>query len=128
MRRTYGLLLLLLLSMSPTIAHAKFVPFNTGDALYRIDGAPDYGAGFSLGYACQHVAVLGADLWSWDCNLMAVNTDDFSVAELGSEEVAAYQEAYTPADRSRDPWNHYGGLLIVAAILGYGVYKKRRQA
>ena len=122
MQRSSVLLLISVLAVTPTVAQARMVPFHHGDELFKIAGAPQYSQGFSLGYKCQDVSVLGADLWTWDCQLSAVKVEDSTYADIPQEDVATYEKVYSPSDRVRNPWNHYGGFLIVGG-LGFGAYR-----
>lgn len=120
----------LLLSAIPTISHAKGAPlfFQTGDELFEVAGAPKFDEGYSVGYACQRFGLFGADIWTWDCKLMAVNLEEFSVGELPEEMVAEYSQQFTLSDRIRNPWNHYGALLMALLLAGITFAKLRRQA
>lgn len=127
------LLLNLILSFSflfPAVSYAG-VPlfFNTGDELFTIEGAPEFDEGYSVGYACQRLGLFGADLWTWDCELTAVNLEEFSVADLPEEMLAKLSDKYTIADRVRSPWSQFGGIgillvLVIAAVVKFLVRKK----
>lgn len=124
MKKTIWSMLFVFMTIMPGMSYAKGAPlfFQTGDELFKIDGAPSFDGGYSAGYACQRFGLFGADIWTWDCNLMAVNLEEFSVAELGQELKAKMKTKYTPGDRVRNPWNHYGivvlGLVLVGMMLG----------
>lgn len=111
----------------PSVAHAKGVPlfFNTGDELFEIEGAPQFGDGYSLGYACKRFGVFGADLWTWDCELMAINVEEFAVADLPPEMLSEFQQQYSLSDRKRGFWNHYGAATALVLLIGFAGFSAR---
>lgn len=116
----------LMLVLVPGISFAKGAPlfFQTGDELFEIKGAPAFDEGYSVGYACQRFGLFGADIWTWDCKLMAVNIEDFSAGELGDELKAQMESTYSLSDRVRNPWNHYGVFVLLIALVGYFVVRR----
>lgn len=120
--------LLVLMAAIPSVSFAKGAPlfFQTGDELFEIEGAPQFEDGYSVGYACQRFGLFGADLWTWDCELMAVNIEEFSAGELSGEFKQELSAKYSLSDRVRDPWNHYGGFLLGFALVGAIVLKRRK--
>lgn len=127
MKSTQILLCFMLLSFLPTLSQARGIPlfFNTGDEIFEVKNAPDLGDGFKLGYACKHFGLFGADLWSWDCELLAVNKADFSAADLGSELKTKYEGTYPLSSRERSFWNHYGIIAMLLLVGGYIVFTAR---
>ena len=123
-----GLLCGAMLVWCPSLAYAKRIPlfFNTGDELFEIQRAPRFEDGYSLGYACKRFGLFWADVWTWDCELMAVNLKEFSVVEVPPELSAEYAKKYSLKDRKRNVWNHYGVAVMVAALLGMAVVKMRQ--
>lgn len=124
-----GAVILFAASLIPSIAMAKGVPlfFQTGDELFEIEGSPGLGDGYSIGYACKRFGIFGADVWTWDCDLMAVNLEEFSVGELDTELKNEYSAKYSLTDRKRDPWNHYG-VFAFGALVFAGAIKKRKKS
>lgn len=112
----------------PSLAMAKGVPlfFNTGDELFEIDGAPEFDDGYKVGYACQRFGLFGADVWTWDCDLMAVNLEEFSAGDLPAEMKAELSARYTVSDRKRGPWNHYGAFGLVMLVAGFTVVRAKK--
>jgi hypothetical protein len=127
MKRVFLILCLGALLIVPGISLAKGVPlfFQTGDELFEIDGAPEFEGGYSVGYACQRFGLFGADFWTWDCEIMAVNTEDFSAGELSEEMKAEFSGKFSLSDRVRNPWNQYGGFVLGLFLVG-GVMVKIR--
>lgn len=119
--------IVLVLALIPSVSFAKGAPlfFQTGDELFEIDGAPQYGGGYSLGYACKRFGLFGADIWTWDCKMMAVNLAKFSVGDLSPEEQSEYAAKYSLGDRKRNIWNHYGALLLIVVLVAVAAAKMK---
>ena len=119
--------ILVALSLTPTLSFAKGAPlfFQTGDELFEIEGAPQYDGGYSVGYACKRFGLFGADVWTWDCKLMAINIAEFSAGDIDAKELAEYSAKYSLSDRKRSVWNHYGIILLLIGLVGLGIFKKR---
>lgn len=129
MKRTLLSFLMVFASVIPSVCFAKGVPlfFQTGDELFEIEGAPALEGGYTVGYACKRFGLLGADVWTWDCDLMAVNLEEFSAGDLDDAYKAEMSQKYTLGDRKRDPWNHYGiAALAVLLVGGVAVKAKNR--
>ncbi|WP_071870366.1 hypothetical protein [Atopomonas hussainii] len=128
MKKIAAALLLLSASLLPNLSYAKGVPlfFQTGDEIFEIEGAPQLEDGFSVGYACKHLGLFYADLWTWDCAIMAVNKEAFSVGELDQEFKSQIETKYNLSDRKRSPWNHYGAFAIAFVVAGGLVIKSRK--
>lgn len=124
-----GLVLLIGFSI-PSLSFAKGVPLfiQTGDELFEIDGAPEFEDGYSVGYACKHFGILYADLWTWDCDLKAINIDEFAAGDLEPEFKTELESKYSLSDRKRDMWNHYGASVLVLALVGGIAVKSRKKA
>jgi len=97
--------------------------FQTGDELFEIEGAPQFEDGFSVGYACQRFALFGADVWTWDCDLMAINIDKFAAGELDEKYKAEMATKYSLSDRKRGFWNQYGFLSCVLFFIALSFIK-----
>lgn len=109
---------------------AKGIPliFNTGDELFQIEDAPKFDDGYEVGYACQHLGIMYADIWTWDCKLMAIDIQKFSAGELDSKFLQQMNEKYSESDRVRNPWNHYGALLMSLVIAGYLLMGRKKES
>lgn len=127
MKKIFWGLLLLTLTAMPNLSFAKGVPlfFNTGDELFEIDEAPTFEDGYKVGYACQRFGLFGADFWTWGCKIMAINIEDFSAGPLDPEFEAEMESKYSLSDRIRNPWNHYGSIVIALVLIG-GIAVKAR--
>ncbi len=120
MKRLFLGLVLVMLSLAPSVSFARGIPlfFQTGDELFEIQNAPKFEDGFSVGYACQRFGVFGADIWTWDCDLMAINLEQFSAGPLEEPLKAELAKKYTLSDRVRNAWNHYGAIMV---LLGFAI-------
>lgn len=129
MKRIASVALLAALAVVPSVSFAKGAPlfFQTGDELFEIEGAPKFEDGYSVGYACQRFGLFGADIWTWDCELMAVNVEEFSAGDLSAEEKEEFSKLYSLNDRKRNPWNHYGAIGLAVVLVGGAALKKRKK-
>lgn len=118
MKNKFLILALLIAGFFPALSQAKGMPlfFNTGDEIFEVNKAPDLGDGFKLGYTCKHFGLFGADVWSWGCELAAVNKEEFSAAYLDFESQQKYEKQYSLSDRNRNFWNHYGILILLLVV------------
>lgn len=125
-----GVLLLTALFMLPNVSFAKGIPlfFQTGDELFEIEGAPQFDGGYSIGYACQHFGLFGADVWTWNCRLMAINMAEFAAGELNQKEMSEYSTKFSLSDRKRGFWNHYGIITVILLLAAVGIFKKKSAA
>ena len=124
MRKSIWRFVLILLVTFPSLSFAKGIPLflQTGDELFEIEGSPTFEEGYSVGYACQRFGLLGADVWTWDCEIMAVNLVEFSVGELDPEFKSEMEETYSLSDRVRSPWNQYGiAILVLVLVVGIAI-------
>lgn len=128
MKNTALAVILAFVALVPGISAAKGAPlfFQTGDELFEIEGAPTFEDGYSVGYACKRFALFGADIWTWDCELMAINIDEFAAGDLDPQFKAEMESMYSLSDRSRDPWNQYGAFGLALLLIGGTAVKFRR--
>jgi hypothetical protein len=102
-----------------------FVLFNTGDELFEVADFPaevmrqntdlqEYQAG----YKCSRFGLFWADVWTWDCKLVAVSKDD-SYADLPAAVVSqlSTDPRYGFGKTKRNFWNHYGFWGMIAAFV-----------
>ncbi|MFB2539765.1 MULTISPECIES: hypothetical protein [unclassified Acinetobacter] len=110
----------------PNVAMAKgILIFNTGDEIFEIKNAPTFDDGFKLGYACKHFGLLWADVWTWDCQMMAVNPDRNEVADLPADMKQQFQSQFSESDRDRGFWNRFGIFILALIFIGYGIFNMR---
>lgn len=115
-------LLLVLLCSFPLMAHAARVPvvFGTGDEIFVVGDFPKEfvekyqpESGLKLGYKCQHFSLFWADVWSWDCQQVAVVNDN-TYADLPADASSMINTPeYAMSKAQRGFWNHYGLLCLV---------------
>ncbi len=126
MRIKSVILLLLLVILTATFAQRRSAPIpvpifiQTGDELFEIKGAPQLEDGYSVGYACKRLALFGADLRTWDCELMAINISEFSVGDLDATFKTEMESQYSLRNRQRGFWNQYGKyayLILIGSVL-----------
>lgn len=130
------LCLILLCFFWQTPVYAKGMPIiNTGDEMFEVAPFPekfiaDYPdlQGLKAGYKCSHFGLFWADVWTWDCSLVGMNSaSDDGYYELPTEITSELSNdpnyAMSKADRSL--WNNYGIVLILLLIAGYAFYQFR---
>jgi hypothetical protein len=120
---------LLVLLTIPSLSFAKGIPLfiQTGDELFEIEGAPTFEDGYKVGYACKRFGILGADIWTWDCNLMAINLDEFAAGDLDQDYKTEIEGKYSLSDRKRNIWNHYGAIALGLFLVGGVAAKSKKE-
>lgn len=129
-------LLLALMLAFPLAAHAAKVPvfFGTGDEMFVVADFPQEfvnkyqpEAGMKLGYKCQHFSLFWADVWTWDCNQVAVVGEN-SYANLPTESLSMLTgKEYSMSEAKRGFWNHYAfptALLLFVGFIAFGMFSK----
>ena len=135
------LLIILALSLffaAPAHAKRGIAIINTGDELFEVADFPDDvikiapGArNAKVGYKCSHVGLFWADIWTWDCKMVAV-TGDNSYGDLPPDIAAMLDTnpAYTLRKAKRGFWNHYAFptlLFGIAAFAVFGWFKRDKE-
>lgn len=123
-RVLYALALLFFLAVTPSSAEAKgLLIINTGDEIFDAAELPEALQspevdGWRLGWMCSRFGVLWADVWTWDCRLVAYQGDNYS--DLPPDLQAQLEEAHPKSSANRGLWNRFGifALLGVVAVLG----------
>lgn len=81
-------------------------------------------AKWKLGYMCEHMGILWADLWSWDCKLVAYDEPSKTYTDL-PEPIRLQLEAKYPMSKAdRGFWNHYGIVVLIVIVMVLGALKK----
>ena len=130
-QRFLAILALCLCAAVPVQAKGLFI-INTGDEMFEVGSFPadviqtypgtkDYKAG----YKCNHFGLMWADVWTWDCKLVAV-TGENSFADLPDEVVTklASDPLYAMSKAQRNFWNKYAFWLLSIAGIAFLVYRK----
>ncbi len=111
--------------LTPKEAHAKFVLINTGQEMYEVGPLPpelaaEAPAGdWHLAYMCSRLGVFWADVWTWDCEMVAF--DGKGYADLPAEARYELEATYPMSQAKRSLWNKYGVLAFVG-LAGIGVF------
>ncbi|SHH46812.1 hypothetical protein [Massilia sp. CF038] len=114
-------------------AQAKgFLLFNTGSELFEVAPFPaemvseyrDLNS-YKAGYKCDHFGLFWADIWTWNCSLVAVSAQD-SYADLPAAVASKLRgdPAYAFKNTQRSFWNHYGILAALAALGGLSFLRR----
>jgi hypothetical protein len=125
-------------------AHAKkgLMLINTGDELFTVAPFPEdvikeipKAKDANVGYKCDHFGIFWADVWTWNCKIVAV-LDENSYADLPEALVTrlAGDEKFAMSHAKRGFWNHYAFwvlLIAIGAFLVWGMLpgnKKKEEA
>jgi hypothetical protein len=114
-------LVLALMFSQPSYAKGLLL-MNTGDELFELAAFPEQMIsgypglkGVSAGYKCDRFGLFWADVWTWNCTLVAINGDDsYSDLPQAITSELASDPSYGFKHAKRGFWNHYG----IAAVLG----------
>lgn len=71
--------------------------------------------GWQAGYHCKVTGIFWSDVSVRDCTAAAVRGDE--VIDRDPRLVAAIEAEYPPSSIRRSFWNHYGWVIILAAVL-----------
>ena len=129
MKKHFWLLCLIAFFTIPNLSFAKGIPLfiQTGDELFEIEGAPGLESGYQVGYACKRFGILGADVWTWNCEIMAINIPKFTVGDLEPKYKAEMEAEFSLSDRRRNLWNHYGALALGLVLVGGAATKSKKE-
>ena len=103
--------------------------FNTGDELFEIGDFPKESIqafgdlkDLKAAYKCKHFGLFWADVWTWDCSLVATSSAEANTYyDLPADLTAALQnnKDYQTSAMKRSFWNHYGIFIMILLIVGY---------
>jgi hypothetical protein len=108
----------------PSDAQAKFILINTGAEIFEVGDLPYElqadapSDNWKLGYMCSRLGIFFADIWTWDCRLVAYEGDTY--ADLPPETQADLETMYPMSEARRGIWNEYGVWAFVG-LFGLGV-------
>jgi hypothetical protein len=103
-----------------------FVLFNTGNELFEVAAFPQKLTdedqelrNVKAGYKCDRFGIFWADVWTWNCQLVAVTGED-SYADLPAAIVTtlAADPDYSMKQAKRSFWNLYGFWSLIGAAIG----------
>jgi hypothetical protein len=114
---------------------AKFVWFGNGEVLYpagEFSAAAQSMAPMLVGslaaWKCDHLTLLGAALWSWNCVPVASHPEMVAWAPLPAEIVDLVGQDSPLNTANRTLWNRYGGGFLLLCVLGVPILLARRNA
>lgn len=105
-------------------SNAQAFTSHTGEEIFSVKFSPDFGNGDALGYVCQHIGILGADIYTWNCKLMVVNIKEGTVEDLYYHEKLRYEREYPITSITRSFWNEFGLWIM---LCGGFLYLLRRR-
>lgn len=106
------------------------VVVNWGEELFEVGPFPadlthqitrDNNAGFR----CSHVGIFWADIWTWNCHLIAISPEerDFDLPEAVVAKLSGNPE-FTMENAKRGLWNHFG-FWSIAVLVAIGAITTR---
>ena len=122
---------LLLLACVP-VAEAKVripMPIHTGQEVFEVGPLPDELQkwkpelkDWKIGYMCDRFGILFADVWTWDCKMVAYDGKE-TYSELPPDWRESLEAEYPMSKSKRGFWSHYGivvllGLISLGALRG----------
>lgn len=131
LHRVLAALALCLFAALPSQAKGLFI-INTGDEMFEVANFPadviqthPAAKDYKAGYKCSHFGVLWADVWTWDCKLVAV-TGENSYSDLPDDVAAklAGDPQYAMSKTQRNFWNKYAFWLLSIAGIAFFAYSK----
>jgi len=137
MRRFLVILALCLLAASPAHARRGLMLINTGDELFEVADFPEdvvqtipRAKTAKVGYKCDHFGIFWADVWTWNCSVVAV-TGENSYADLPDDITSrlAGDPQYAFGKAKRGVWNHYAFWALIAAVgafFAYGMFAGKK--
>jgi len=127
LQRLFLVLALCLFAAAPAHAKRGLMLINTGDELFEVASFPEdvikdipKASGAKVGYKCNHFGVFWADVWTWDCKMVAM-LDENSYADLPGDIATrlAGDEQFSLSHAKRGFWNHYAFWVLIAAVVAF---------
>jgi hypothetical protein len=106
--------------------------FNTGDEMFEagkftsdmLREFPDL-ADYQPTYMCKRFGLFGADVWTWDCHMVAGQVAAESYADLPAGYAQRLEAEFPMSQAKRGFWNHYGIISVLTLLIGWGFFKKK---
>ncbi|MEY2863077.1 MAG: hypothetical protein RLY58_784 [Pseudomonadota bacterium] len=105
---------------------------NTGEEFFEVSNFPakvveEYPMteGLKVAYKCSRFGVLWADVWTWDCSRVGIQSvDDSSYHEIPAEmdQVLASDPTYSERNMKRGGWNHYGFWALLLGFIAFSSF------
>ena len=138
LRRFLIILALCLAASAPAHAKRGLMLINTGDELFEVAAFPaevikDLPAAkdAKVGYKCSHFGLFWADVWTWDCKMVAV-LDENSYGDMPAALASRLSSdpQYGLDHAKRGLWNHYAFwtlIALVVAFFAYGMFAGKKE-
>jgi hypothetical protein len=123
-------------TLAPAPAQARgLVIYNTGEELFEVadfpqdmvaqyPGLKDY----KISYTCQRFGLFWADVWTWDCKLMAGNISTNTATDVPQELKATLEKDYPFDKAQRNYWSKYGIITMLGGFVLLGMMKGKQEA
>ena len=136
MIRFFSILSLFILCQTSAYSNAGPI-INTSDELFEVASFsekiikhhPDL-KNLKIGYKCSRFGLVGADVWTWDCSLVAISSlDSKSYYDLPDEILTEIKDNpdHVMEKANRNLWNRYGILILIVLIVGYFAFRARKK-
>jgi len=119
-----------LLVLVPTAAAGIPIPVNTGNEVFEVGPLPESlelespeSGSWKLGYLCDRFGVMGADVWTWNCKLVAYDEKGETYSDLPAEVRGEMEAEYPMSMAKRGFWNHYG-IVVLLGLMAVGTAAK----
>ena len=74
---------------------------------------------------CKRFGLFGADVWTWDCHMLAGQVAAESYADLPASYAQRLEAQFPMSQAKRGFWNHYGIVSLLTLLIGWGFFKKK---
>ncbi len=115
----------------PGDAHARrrgiaFV--NTGSEFFDVAPLPpelgdELDGRWKLAYKCERLGVFWADVWTWDCGMVAFDGDN-TYADLPPDMIPELEAQHPFSQAQRSLWNRFGIIAVAGAGLIGGIGRR----
>ncbi len=125
MKKILAVCVLMVAFAMPSVASAKGFGFiSHGDELVEVGPIPE-APGRVVGSLCQHVSVLWANIYTWNCRLVVTDKELQKYMEIPEPLQQEFEARYSVANAQRDVWAKYG-IFVLIGLFGLMALKKKK--
>jgi hypothetical protein len=82
-------------------------------------------ASYKPAYMCSRFGIFWADIWTWDCHIVAGQIEADSYADLPPELTNELVAKYPMSQAKRSFWNHYGFVSTIGLFAIFSFLKRK---